>query len=199
MRFALFMPPRASSAGLPMLMFLAGSDVHRGNIHDKGRCAANGRRNSASRCWCRIQARAAQEYRVRPMRGTSASAPVSIWTRRASLGPSHWRMESYLMRELLAARGREVFDRCVAHRYLRAFDGRSRCVDACVAAPDRFASVSAFAPIAAPMQAPWGKKAFSGYLGEDVGRWEQHDASALMSRQTGAAVSAWSADRSGAG
>ena len=33
------------------------------------------------------------------------------------------------------------------------------------------------------MQAPWGKKAFNGYLGNQVARWEQHDASVLMSRQ----------------
>ncbi|MFP5462962.1 MAG: alpha/beta hydrolase-fold protein, partial [Gammaproteobacteria bacterium] len=46
--------------------------------------------------------------------------------------------------------------------------------------PGRFRSVSAFAPIAAPMRCPWGEKAFSGYLGEDRGQWRAHDASELM-------------------
>jgi S-formylglutathione hydrolase len=46
--------------------------------------------------------------------------------------------------------------------------------------PTLFRSVSAFAPIAAPMQAPWGKKAFTGYLGADQDRWRTYDASALM-------------------
>jgi S-formylglutathione hydrolase len=46
--------------------------------------------------------------------------------------------------------------------------------------PGVFRSVSAFAPIAAPSLCPWGKKAFSGYLGEDPAAWAAHDASVLM-------------------
>jgi S-formylglutathione hydrolase len=46
--------------------------------------------------------------------------------------------------------------------------------------PDRYQSISAFAPNAAPMQAPWGQKAFSRYLGTDRSAWEPYDASVLM-------------------
>ena len=46
--------------------------------------------------------------------------------------------------------------------------------------PELFRSVSAFAPICAPSQCAWGKKAFSHYLGENVADWQQYDASALM-------------------
>jgi S-formylglutathione hydrolase len=46
--------------------------------------------------------------------------------------------------------------------------------------PDIYKSVSAFAPIAAPSQSPWGVKAFSGYLGEDRETWKQYDASELV-------------------
>ena len=49
--------------------------------------------------------------------------------------------------------------------------------------PGRFASLSAFAPIAAPMRCPWGRKAFSGYLGEDRAAWAAHDATELMRQQ----------------
>jgi S-formylglutathione hydrolase len=49
--------------------------------------------------------------------------------------------------------------------------------------PGRFASVSAFAPVAAPVQAPWGVKAFSGYLGTDRAKWAGHDATLLMAAQ----------------
>ncbi len=45
-----------------------------------------------------------------------------------------------------------------------------------------FRSVSAFAPIAAPMRCAWGEKAFSGYLGEDREAWKAHDASELVAR-----------------
>jgi S-formylglutathione hydrolase len=48
--------------------------------------------------------------------------------------------------------------------------------------PDKFKSVSAFAPIAAPMQCPWGKKAFTLYLGSDVEKWRDYDASDLVAR-----------------
>ena len=46
--------------------------------------------------------------------------------------------------------------------------------------PEKFKSVSAFAPICAPSQCPWGEKAFSNYLGDDSQAWLAHDAAALM-------------------
>jgi S-formylglutathione hydrolase len=46
--------------------------------------------------------------------------------------------------------------------------------------PDRFCSVSAFSPIVAPSQVPWGQKAFEGYLGADRAAWRKHDAVALI-------------------
>ncbi|MEN9223090.1 MAG: S-formylglutathione hydrolase, partial [Thermostichus sp. BF3_bins_97] len=46
--------------------------------------------------------------------------------------------------------------------------------------PTQYRSVSAFAPIAAPMQCPWGQKAFTGYLGSDRESWKAYDASQLV-------------------
>lgn len=46
--------------------------------------------------------------------------------------------------------------------------------------PERFVSVSAFAPIASPTRCPWGEKAFSAYLGEDRTSWRAHDSALLM-------------------
>lgn len=46
--------------------------------------------------------------------------------------------------------------------------------------PERFRSVSAFAPIVAPSQVPWGQKALGGYLGEDRSAWRKHDSVALI-------------------
>ncbi|RZF27759.1 S-formylglutathione hydrolase [Paraburkholderia sp. UYCP14C] len=50
--------------------------------------------------------------------------------------------------------------------------------------PDIYRSVSAFAPIAAPMRCPWGEKAFGGYLGENREAWKQYDASELVAHAT---------------
>jgi len=46
--------------------------------------------------------------------------------------------------------------------------------------PNAYKSVSAFSPIVAPTQCPWGQKAFAGYLGEDKSAWLQYDATALV-------------------
>ena len=46
--------------------------------------------------------------------------------------------------------------------------------------PGQYRSVSAFAPIAAPSQCPWGKKAFGAYLGDNPDDWAAYDASRLM-------------------
>lgn len=50
--------------------------------------------------------------------------------------------------------------------------------------PEKFKSVSAFAPICAPSQCPWGEKAFSNYLGSDQAEWLNHDATALVQTKT---------------
>jgi S-formylglutathione hydrolase len=51
--------------------------------------------------------------------------------------------------------------------------------------PDRFTSVSAFAPIVNPVGCPWGEKAFSAYLGEDKQKWQQYDACHLLESKQG--------------
>ncbi len=48
--------------------------------------------------------------------------------------------------------------------------------------PSQYKSVSAFAPIAAPMQCPWGQKGFTNYLGKDTEAWREYDASELVAR-----------------
>lgn len=50
-----------------------------------------------------------------------------------------------------------------------------------LSSPEKFRSVSAFAPICSPVNCPWGQKALAGYLGEDEARWQQYDSCALIS------------------
>ena len=92
----------------------------------------------------------------------------------------HWRMESYLMHELLPGVQREFG---LAAERTGVFGHSMGGHGALVLAqrhPGAFRSLSAFAPIAAPMQCPWGQKAFQGYLGGHAADWAVHDASALM-------------------
>ena len=96
----------------------------------------------------------------------------------------HWRMESWLMNELLPLVQHETG---LTRTGLSGHSmGGHGALTLALRHPGRFASLSAFAPIAAPMQCPWGQKAFSGYLGDDRAAWAVHDASALMQAQAGA-------------
>ena len=96
----------------------------------------------------------------------------------------HWRMESYLVNELIPLVQRETG---LAKTGLFGHSmGGHGALTLALRHPGRFQSLSAFAPIAAPTQCPWGHKAFAGYLGDDRSSWAAHDASELMRRQTSA-------------
>ncbi|NEX64198.1 S-formylglutathione hydrolase [Noviherbaspirillum galbum] len=98
----------------------------------------------------------------------------------------HYRMESYLIHELLPL----AIDLLRVDRERIGITGHSMgghgALVLAMRHPGVFRSLSAFAPIAAPTQCPWGRKAFSGYLGGDETRWQDHDASILMARQDAA-------------
>ena len=98
----------------------------------------------------------------------------------------HWRMESYLLDELLpGVADTFALDGARAGLFGHSMGGHGALTLA-LRHPGRFASVSAFAPICAPSHCPWGHKAFTGYFGQDESLWAAHDASALMSTQTAA-------------
>ena len=98
----------------------------------------------------------------------------------------HWRMESYILNDLLPLIGSKL---PVDLQRLGIFGhsmGGHGALTLALRHPGMFKSVSAFAPIANPVNCPWGHKAFSGYLGEDTAEWAKHDASELMSAQSAA-------------
>jgi S-formylglutathione hydrolase len=95
---------------------------------------------------------------------------------------AHFRMYDYIVDELPAA---------LESRY--ALDGNRRGISGhsmgghgaltiALKNPQRYRSVSAFAPICAPTQCAWGQKAFAAYLGEDATAWREHDSSALLAQ-----------------
>lgn len=98
----------------------------------------------------------------------------------------HWRMESYILNDLLPLIEKKL---PVDIKRLGIFGhsmGGHGALTLALRHPGVFKSVSAFAPIANPVNCPWGHKAFSGYLGEDKTSWAKHDASELMSAQSAA-------------
>ncbi len=92
----------------------------------------------------------------------------------------HYRMYSYVTGELPAL----IFKHFPARADRQGIMGHSMgghgALTIALKNPDTYASVSAFSPIVAPMQVPWGQKAFSGYLGPNEGAWAEYDATALV-------------------
>jgi S-formylglutathione hydrolase len=98
----------------------------------------------------------------------------------------HWRMESWLIQELLPQLVESLpLDGQRIGIFGHSMGGHGALTLA-LKYPGRFKTLSAFAPICAPTQCPWGHKAFAGYLGADTAAWAKHDASALMASQTAA-------------
>jgi len=101
---------------------------------------------------------------------------------------THWRMESYLMGELLPAVQAELGG--VPLGLMGHSMGGHGALTLALRHPGRFRSLSAIAPICAPTRCAWGRKAFAGYLGADEAAWAAHDASLLMQAQPAAAFAA---------
>ena len=182
MKFGLFLPAQAHHARVPALMYLAGLTCTEETFAIK----AGAQRRAAELGLALItpdtSPRGAQvpgeadHWDFGVGAGFYLNATASPWNR-------HWRMESYLMDELLPlASSTASIDQ---HRLgiLGHSMGGHGALTLALRHPGRFKTVSALAPICAPTQCPWGEKAFSGYLGPDRNAWSAHDASALMESQ----------------
>ena len=109
--------------------------------------------------------------------GFYLDATQSPWAER-------WRMESYVTRELpelLAAHFPWRRERVGLFGHSMGGHG---ALTLALRHPGAYASVSAFAPVAAPTQCPWGVKAFTNYLGDDRATWAAHDATELVKSGT---------------
>ncbi len=110
--------------------------------------------------------------------GFYIDATAEPWSR-------HYRMFSYVTDELPELVGRH-FPADIGRRGIFGHSmGGHGALTIALKQPERWRSLSAFAPIVAPSQVPWGRKAFAGYLGADEAAWRAHDACAL------AASTAW--------
>jgi S-formylglutathione hydrolase len=95
----------------------------------------------------------------------------------------YYRMYSYVTRELPELVAAELPARADASGIFGHSMGGHGALVCALRNPERYKSVSAFAPIAAPMQCPWGQKAFGNYLGADSQSWREYDASELVARR----------------
>lgn len=183
MRFALYLPPTAKQGQpVPLVTFLAGLTCTEETFTMK----AGAQRVAAGLGLALLMPDTSP-------RGAGVDGEDHHWDFGVGAGfyldatqspwSGHWRMESYLLDELLPAVTTEFgLDPRRQGLFGHSMGGHGALTLA-LRHPGRFASLSAFAPICAPTRCPWGHKAFTGYLGQDENTWAEHDASLLMSRQ----------------
>ena len=184
MKFSVYLPPQAlQGAKRPVLVYLAGLTCNEDTFMTKA-----GAQRLAAELGLVLVAPDTSP------RGAKVPSEADAWDFGVGAGfyldatqapwATHWRMESYLTRELLPLLGEHLPVDLERVGIFGHSMGGHGALTLALRHPGVFKSVSAFAPIAAPSQCPWGQKAFSGYLGKDESTWLAHDASALMAAQT---------------
>ena len=187
MRFSVYLPPQALQPGaqVPALLYLAGLTCTEETFMIK----AGAQRLAAEHGLALIAPDTSP-------RGANCPGEADDWDFGVAAGfyldatqapwRTHYRMESWLIRELLPMLCRELpLDQDRLGIFGHSMGGHGALTLA-LRHPGLFKSLSAFAPISNPVDCPWGNKAFSGYLGADRSQWAAHDASLLMAKQAAA-------------
>jgi S-formylglutathione hydrolase len=179
MTFSVFVPPQAQTgAACPVVWYLSGLTCTHANVTEKGEyrraCAELGLIFVAPDTSPR-----GPDVPDEPDYDFGQGAGFYVDATRAPFA-THYRMESYIATELpdlIAAHFPADMER-------QAITGHSMgghgALTLALRNPGRYRSVSAFAPIVAPSQVPWGEKALGRYLGPDRAAWRAHDAVALI-------------------
>src|SRR2546430_3133947 len=178
MTFSVYVPPHPDGAKLPVVWYLSGLTCTLANVTEKGEyraaCAELGLIFVAPDASPRGEDVPDDEgYDFGLGAGFYVDAAEEPWAK-------NYRMWSYVTDELPAL----VSGEFPVDGYRQGITGHSMgghgALTVGLRNPDLFRSVSAFAPIVAPGQVPWGQKALAGYLGDDRAAWRKHDAVALI-------------------
>lgn len=179
MTFSVFVPEHADGATLPVLWYLSGLTCTHANVTEKGEyraaCAEHGIIFIAPDTSPRGDDVPDDDgYDFGKGAGFYVDATEAPWA-------DHYRMRSYIESELPALIA-ERFP--MADMTRQGITGHSMgghgALTIALRNPERFRSVSAFAPIVSPLNCPWGDKALTGYLGADRDAWRAYDACALI-------------------
>lgn len=185
MRFSVFLPPSATAAGAarhPALIYLAGLTCTEETFMAK----AGAQRVAAELGLVLVAPDTSPRSAGVPGETDSWDFGVGAGFYLDAAQPGwreHYRMESYVSGELPALLAAHMpIDLGRLGLFGHSMGGHGALTLA-LRHPGRFRTLSAFAPICAPTQCPWGQKAFSGYLGDDAAAWKAHDACELMKAQ----------------
>ena len=179
MTFSVFVPPHRDGERLPVLWYLSGLTCTHANATDKGEyraaCAEHGIVFVAPDTSPRGDDVPDDEaWDMGQGAGFYVDATEEPWRR-------HYRMRSYVEDELPALVAREFPMIDMTRQGIMGHSmGGHGALTIGLRNPDRFAAISAVAPIASPSSCPWGEKALGGYLGADRATWRAYDACALI-------------------
>ncbi len=178
MKFAVFTPPQAARGTVPVLYYLAGLTCTEETFVTKGGALEHAARLGimlvAPDTSPRVQLPGDREsWDFGVAAGFYLDATEAPWSK-------HYRMYSYVVHELPVAIARD-FPADISRAGIMGHSmGGHGALTIGLKNPTLFKSLSAFAPIAAPIQSPWGVKAFTGYLGAYRAAWSQYDATELV-------------------
>lgn len=182
MKFSAFVPPQAQSAKVPVLYYLAGLTCTEETFPIK----AHAQQTAAQLGLMLIAPDTSPREPRLPGDGDAwdfgysagfyVDATQEPWSK-------YYRMYSYVTRELPALVAAELPARADATGIFGHSMGGHGALVCALRNPTQYKSVSAFAPIAAPSQCDWGKKAFGNYLGPDTDTWREYDATELVARR----------------
>ncbi len=184
MTFALYLPP--GQGPHPLVTFLSGLTCTHANVMEKGEyrraAAEHGLAVLCPDTSPRGEGVADDEgYDLGQGAGFYLDATQAPWA-------EHYRMGSYVTQELPALVGGEFPVDLSRQGVMGHSMGGHGALTIALRDPGRYACVSAFAPIVAPTQVPWGRKALPAYLGDDPAAWRRHDAVALIEDMGSAAA-----------
>lgn len=191
MIFSVFVPDCAPGAKLPVVWYLSGLTCTHANVTEKGEyraaCAKHGlifvAPDTSPRGECVADDPAYDFGQGAGFYVDATEAPFA----------DNFNMWSYVTDELPALLAAQFPADSMRQSIMGHSMGGHGALTIGLTFPDRYKAVSAFAPIVAPSQVPWGEKALAGYLGADREAWRKHDAVSLI--QDGARVPALLVDQ----
>lgn len=179
MRFSIYQPPQAKTEPLPVLYFLSGLTCTEENFMVK----AGAQQYAAQHKLILVAPDTSprntgisgedDDFDLGTGAGFYVDATAEPWA-------SHYQMYSYVVHELPALIAQHFPIKPEKQGIFGHSMGGHGALICALKNPQQYQSVSAFAPIAAPMRCPWGEKAFSNYLGTNQATWRNYDASELV-------------------